>query len=850
MPRAFCLAAAFVVAWASAISATTDAPVQLLVQGRSKHVIVLDAKASPSEKTAAQELQKYFKACTGVALPLLAAPLKSPAGDAPMIVLGCHAQARKLGVDADRRALGEQGYIFRTVAPHIIIAGTPEAGTLYGVHRFLEECLGVRWYAPGVTRTPRVENVTVSPTDRLVKPAFQFRQTSYAWPGKDAAFMARQADNAGGAGPDGAWGVQHAHDGRCHTYFRFIHPDREFDRHPEYFSCIGGERRRTETQLCLTNPDVLDIVTRRMLERMRRAPGARHHDFSQMDYYNYCECPACAAMNARYGTTGGTQFWFVNELARRTSKVFPDKLICTLAYTYTETPPRGMRMHSNVAIWLCHMYPSCDNHPIAACPLDAPFRRRAEQWSKLCGHLYIWHYCTNFAHYYTPFPNLRAMAADMRFYRDLGCEGIFLQAMGHSGGGGEFSLLRPYYGMKLLWDPDQDPDRLVEDFLRGYYGAAWKPIRDYTKLIHDKAADEDIHMHLYTNPAAGYLTDDVMARAEGCFDRAEELTAGDPALLERVRVCRMPLVYARAFPRNGYRIADGKLNWNGQMTSLMDTVAFLGRMQKHGFRTIREHEGDPKQLLMMQALFADSLHLQTIRNGHLRVAVSPELAGRALCIVDEKTGRCVTAYNVKRSLFFPFCGGLETRIGEVYWSHGWMEPQRVLEKTENAITTEGKTFDGWGLRRKLSLLTGRLALRVETTITNTGKQPREARLRTHLELNLGALKETHAAFTNLAGRKVAMNMDSIIAGMREGRHFYDQEAPRDAWVLSGSKGLRLTQTIDNDEVDFTWLYAYPSDLGQLEVEIWTKRRVLGPGEHFIYSETISVTPGFQGRDKR
>ncbi len=829
----------------SAIGAGDDggrAPVELLVEGTSKHVIVLDAEASPSEKTAAQELRTYFKACTGVELPLLTTPLKKQAADVPMIVLGCNALARRLGVDADRRALGEQGFVFRTKAPHIIIAGTREAGTLYGVHRFLEEFLGVRWYAPGVTRTPRTGNITVPPADRLVRPAFQFRQTSYAWPGKDAAFMAHQADNAGGAGPDGAWGVQHAHDGRCHTYFRFIHPDREFEAHPEYFSSIGGRRRKVETQLCLTNPDVLEIVTRRMLERMRRNPGVRQHDFSQMDYYNYCECKACTAMNVKYGTTGGTQFWFVNELARRTSKVFPEKLICTLAYTYTEAPPKGMRMHPNVAVWLCHMFPSCDSHPIATCPLDAAFRRRAERWAELCDHLYVWHYCTNFAHYYNPFPNLRAMAADMRFYRDLGCEGIYLQAMGHGGGGGEFSLLRPYYGMKLLWDPGRNPDLLLKDFLQGYYGAAWKPIWDYVNLIHDKVADENIHMHLYTNPAMGYLTDDVMARAEGCFDRAEGLAAGDPSLLERVRVCRMPLVYAKAFPRNGYRIEDGKLIWNGPMASILDTAAFVGRMQKHGFRTIREKGGDPKQLLMLQALFARSLNLQTIRNGHLSVDVSPELAGRALRIVDAKTAKCVTAYNVKRSLFFPFCGGLETRIGEVHWFHGWMEPQRVVEKTESDITTEGTTFDGWVLRRKLTLLEGRPVLHVETTITNSGTKPREARLRTHLELELGALKETHVMFTNLAGREVSMNMDAVIAGLREGRHFYGRNAPRGSWTIKGSKGLGLTQTVANDELDFTWLYAYPAGLGQLEVEIWTKRRMLGPGERFTYSEDISVAP--------
>ena len=293
-----------------------------------------------------------------------------------------------------------------------------------------------------------------------------------------------------------------------------------FETHPEYFSEIGGERRREETQLCLTNPEVLDIVTDKVLKRMAAYPLCEQFNFSQMDYYNCCECPKCRAINEQYGSDGGTQFWFVNELAKRTSEQYPDKIIGTLAYMYTEEPPKDMKMHPNVAVWLCHMFPSCDSHPIRTCEKNADYKRRAEAWAQICDHLYIWHYYVDFAHYYNPFPNFRALAADIRFYRDIGVEGIYLQGMGHGGGGGEFSLLRPYYGMRLLWNPDQDADALMQDFLEGYYGPASKPIYEYITLLHDKVEKDHIHMHLYSNPATGYLTDAIMDRAMSLFDQA------------------------------------------------------------------------------------------------------------------------------------------------------------------------------------------------------------------------------------------------------------------------------------------------------------------------------------------
>ena len=124
----------------------------LVKDGASPYRIVLEPSASPSERHAAEELRKFFNACTGIDLPV--ADAGTPV-DAPMIVLGCGPVARKLGVDPSPALLGEQGYMMRTVPPHIVVAGTAAAGTLYGVYDFLEDQLGVRWYAPDTTHPPR-----------------------------------------------------------------------------------------------------------------------------------------------------------------------------------------------------------------------------------------------------------------------------------------------------------------------------------------------------------------------------------------------------------------------------------------------------------------------------------------------------------------------------------------------------------------------------------------------------------------------------------------------------------------------------------------------------------------------
>lgn len=810
----------------------------LLKDGKSNYEIVVAATASPSEKRAAEEIQANFKACTSVELPIVE---RASRQDVPTILVGCGPAAEALGVTPKADELGTQGYVLKTVPPHIVIAGTAASGTLYGAYDFIETVLGVRWYAPGVTKTPTLKEIKLPELAKTFKPSMTWRLTSYEWPGGDDAFRAHQRENNGNGTADNALGQQYYHDGRCHSYFRYIDPDEFFATHPEYFSEIGGIRRDKETQLCLTNPDVLKIVTERMLKRMAEDPGAQQHNFSQMDYYNYCECAECTKINQQYGTLGGTQFWFVNKLAEQTSAIYPDKLIGTLAYMYTEEPPKEMKMHPNVAVWLCHMYPSCQSHPISTCEFNADFKRRAQAWSQLCSHLYIWYYVVDFAHYYNPYPNLLAMASDLKFFQDIGVEGVYEQGMGHKGGGGEFSLLRPYFGMKLLWDPNQDPDAVIRDFLDGYYGSAGKPIGKYITMLHDKVQDENIHMHLYTNPAQGYLPDPVLAKARELFDQAETAVKDNPELLERVRVARMPLTYARIFPRNGYKIENGMLAFQGDIAPMEETQAFIDRMKQHGFETIREWGGDPQQLQMWTMAGSMPLPLATIKNDLVSVDIMPFLGGRALRIMDSKTGQCATAYNVTRNLFFPFVGGEESRLGGMFAASmgGNLELYNVVEQTENTVVLEADVL-GFKLRRTFTLVNGKPAVQIKADVTNPSDKPKTTILRSHLELDMGELPKTEVAFTSLAGEQVKKNMEPIIAGLREGEYYRKQNAPKNEWTFTGTKGLQLTQRFNSDQIDFTQLYAYPSYLGELEVEVWLKETSIAPNETMTFSQEIEV----------
>ena len=810
----------------------------------SSYLIVLEPDASPSEHYAAQEIQTHFAACTGVELPIVEG---QPDENVPMIVLGSGPIAEGLGVNPSPEELGDQGYVMMTVDEHVVIAGSPSAGTLYGARAFLEDDLGVRWYAPGVTRTPELETAyaRVRTEAEVVQPSFRWRLTSYNWPGGDAEFRARRGENNGTGGPDNELGIQYAHDGRAHSFFRYIHPRDYFDDHPEYFSEIGGQRVRDETQLCLTNPDVLEIVTEKMLARIRERPQFEQQNFSQQDWYAYCECSECSAMNEELGTDGGTQFWFVNELAERVSAEFPDVIVGTLAYMYTEEPPQNMVMHPNVAVWLCHMFPSCQSHPIATCEKNAEFRRRAERWAEICDHLYIWYYIVNFAHYYNPYPNMGAMAADYKFFERIGVEGIYSQGMGHGGGGGEFSLLRGYYATEFMRDHSLDPDVVMYDFLQGYYEDAAPYIYRYAKMLQHKVDSEDIHMHLYTNPGQGYLPDEIIAAGEKLFDLAEEAVAGNEELLERVRVCRMPLVYARWFPRNGYTIEDGRLIFLGDLAKPDESMEFANRMAAHGFQNIREWGGSPQDLPLYSAVLNTPLPLPSIENEHLTVEVAPFMGGRALRIIHNATGESVTAYNVVQNLMFPFGGGEDTRVGVLFAVHesGPMEQAEVINAEADEITLKLRAR-GFDITRHIALAPDRPAVIFTITVANPGDAPSTTRVKSHIEYDLGGLSTTRVAFEDVTGENIEMDMAPVIAGMREGVMFHaeTETLPAGEWTFSGAKDVKVIQRFDAETIDLAWLYAYPEELEALEAEIWRIEETIPPGESVTLQHELEILP--------
>ena len=520
----------------------------LFDNGKTDYSIVIGEDASASEQWAAEELQRWLGKVSGVEFPVRFD--KGKAGEREIIIgFNRHAQ-QLLAPDVRQPDDGDESFTYKNIGSNIVIWGGKQRGTMYGVMTFLERELGCRWYTPNVSLAPPRSKFIFDYLYHSEKPSIRVRNDFYyeafnpIWAARNKINGAMNYRQQPG-GVEGYWSV--------HTFYRFMPPSEFFDAHPEYYSLIDGERIWDHAQLCLTNPDVLDIVTERLKETIRKNPQYLIYSVSQNDWRNPCQCDQCQAIAQKEGSESGPIIWFVNQVAERIEKEFPDKYVGTLAYQYTRKPCKNLRPRHNVVVRLCSIE-CCFAHPFESCPENVSFMEDLNGWAAIAPHLYIWDYVTNFSHYIMPYPNFKVLQPNIKTLRDHKAIGIMEQGA-YQSRGGEFAELRMYVLAKLLWNPECDVDQVINDFMYGYYGRAGQYVRQYFNLLHNRITP-DTHIHLGMKPEDNLFSDVFIRQAEEIFDAAEAV-ADNEEILHRVEMARLPIMYLKCLRNPSEAKYDG-----------------------------------------------------------------------------------------------------------------------------------------------------------------------------------------------------------------------------------------------------------------------------------------------------
>lgn len=528
---------------------STTGRLTLARDGKTDYCIVISTNASTTEKAAATELAKYLKEISGAAFPI---QQDSQPRQAKEIILG---KAATL----DLSKLGQEGFCIRTSGETLLISGGSRAGTINGVYEFLAKHLGCRWYALDCTVVPRQEKLTLGAIEYSYSPPFLYRRhgwhsdqfPDWAAPNHVNAFMdaAIESSMKDPRLADSWWYPQNA---AVHTLTeKLCNVNKHFEKHPEYFAEVNGQRVRADTQLCISNPDVLLVVVEDARKLLAGDPRAKRISISAADWANYCQCGDCKKLADKFGGVAASYIEFANRCAVEIGKTHPDVTVEILIYRWQRCLPPPIQYAANLCVQFAPIE-NCIFHALDECEYNVRTERFVEElqaWAKGAPHLSVWFY-TDSAEYITPYPVLRAMGRNFRFIRDVGADGVFVE--GHTrNADSQLGALTSYLVAQLSWNPDYDVQRGIEEFTETYYGAAAPEIREYVAAVNDGRTYTQTNatrlrsfpgFHAaMQNPQFLDLRDEVITRLTELFDAAEKKVANDAVLLRRVRVARMPL---------------------------------------------------------------------------------------------------------------------------------------------------------------------------------------------------------------------------------------------------------------------------------------------------------------------
>ncbi|MFA7082554.1 MAG: DUF4838 domain-containing protein [Bacteroidales bacterium] len=511
----------------------------LVKDGKSDYVIVIAKDNDKKTKYAAELFQKDIEKVTGCLIPINTDKTNKKKKE---ICIGFTNRSKSNinGLDYGYKVFTEKDKVFIYGFEGDILGEESSNFVVYTVIDLLEKHLGIRKFTEDCEIYPKKKDIIIDINDLnySYSPTNTYRQVQ-------SQFTRRNPDFR-------LWLKQHLQEDMfaegyfVHTFEKLLPRGIYFENHPEYFSLING--KRMHDQLCLTNPEVLNIVIESLKKEMAKQPNAKVWSVSQNDNFSYCSCDKCRAINEREDSPSGALIYFVNKVA----KAFPDKTISTLAYQYSRKAPKNIKPDKNVQIMLCTIEEDRNEtienkgrEALNSNPKAQTFARDIVDWGKITNNIFLWDYEVDFAYSVSPFPNLHVLKPNIEFFMRNQAHQHFQQA--NSDYGHEFAELKTYLISKLLWNINIDKDSIINEFLDGYYGKASSFIRQYIDTLQYYGETSKVFLDIYAPPtdyANSFLSQDKIDIYSSIFSNAEKSVMNDPIYLLRVKTAKLPLSYA------------------------------------------------------------------------------------------------------------------------------------------------------------------------------------------------------------------------------------------------------------------------------------------------------------------
>lgn len=502
-----------------------------------------------------------------------------------VIYLGDTAFARSKNIKTSDFA--DEEWCIRSFSDGMVITGGNPIGTFYGACDLLNK-IGVRFLTPDETYVPQIKNFKLPDLNIRKKPSFESRLIYDSMPNtlysnklpkneweKYFTHRLRTGNNGSQShrlpAPYVGEYMRRTVGSISHTYVYYVNFKDYFDKHPEYYT-MDQNGKRVKSQLCFSNKKVWEVMLKNLRkyikrDRIKSVHGLGVHSYvldkaptvymiSQMDGSNdLCFCPECKKI-AEVDGDAGLQLRCLNYVAKEIAKEYPDIKIATLAYCSTDTVPKITKPEKNIIFQFCDLYVSSDCYRPINSKYNAQQQKKLDEWLKFApGQIAIYDYWNmGGKNYFNP-PRqevcIDGIIGDLKYYHKNNIKLFFTE------GERDFTVLQPFFEMHyyvaaaLLMDINADTEKLMDEYVRHYYGEKAYPIvKSYLQTIRKGVAEHPSRQATMLVNRWNFCTPEFLYNSYMQLKKAEKLSDGT-RYQKRIQELIMPILWEVFFYRKG-----------------------------------------------------------------------------------------------------------------------------------------------------------------------------------------------------------------------------------------------------------------------------------------------------------
>ena len=413
-------------------------------------------------RAAVNDLAQYFEKMSGARVGIVTDPAKT--GNLTPIYIGELATA-KYG-QPQQSAPFAQGFRMVVTPAGVGLAGESDLGTSYAIYEVLDR-LGCRWFMPTEMGEciPSMKTIALPEMDYNSAPGTIYRSIWAA----DWDFKRR---NRCGGMPLNA----------SHALENYI-PKETLAKHPEWIAVYQGKPVPPLTKW--TRPEIADAMSETIIKYFDTGVYQWSASLSPEDglAFDESEDPQFDAgdFDPQFGMNSLSDRLLIlcNRIADRVTKKYPDALFGFNAYVNYTRPPVREKMHPNLVpviapITYCRAHPVTDDGD----PGAADLRRSIEGWGKAARMTGVYFFAMHLAEQSAPYPMIREWSVNVPYVLKNNCQ--FFQP--ETTANFETTMHGLWLGMRLAWNPNQQPADIVNEINTRFYGNAAAEMAAYWDL--------------------------------------------------------------------------------------------------------------------------------------------------------------------------------------------------------------------------------------------------------------------------------------------------------------------------------------------------------------------------------